>query len=75
MARRTVTRDMMKRAATEAGLVVREEGSRLFIDRKGRGATGIVVYENGSIYRSDVCLDIARRMTPSAAAKHLGIEF
>ena len=70
---KAMTRSQIKARAIAAGLTVREEGSRTLINRPGKRSTGIVITESGSIYRSDVVLEIATRLYPSGAMKLLGI--
>jgi hypothetical protein len=70
--RRLGARVLIDRALA-AGLDVTRDGPRVVLQRRGRGACTIFVYENGSLLRGDVDATVAARMTVAQAAKALGV--
>jgi hypothetical protein len=64
---------MLVDRAMAAGLSVTNEGSRIVIVRSGKGACSAIVYDNGTIIRGDVRLDLAKPISVARAASLLGV--
>lgn len=68
-----MTNEALIEKSTAAGLRIIERSGHHWIGRTGRNAAEVRIYEDGTIMRSDVRLDLATRMTAAEAAKLLGI--
>lgn len=63
-----MTRKKLFAKATEAGLQITTLSNHTIVKR---GGVSVIFYEDGTQHRNDVRLDLAKRMTVSAAAKLL----
>jgi hypothetical protein len=69
-----MTRTQLIQKALDAGLQVRQQGPHIVIRRTGRGAAEVVLYDDGTILRNDMRLDLARPMTVKDTAAHLKLK-
>lgn len=68
----TVARRKLVEESVKKGLVVRYDGKTVNINKTARGV-GITLWEDGSITRNDVMLELAANMTLRVARQVLGL--
>lgn len=68
-----MTRQKLIKDATAKGLWVRRQSDNGPLLIRGKHGIEIAIYEDGTVHRADVQLNLAKGMTVTAAAKALGL--